>query len=373
MECREALEPGARRWTRNLSDGSGAGDVQLGKPALVARMEWKMVLKSVFACSIALGLVCVGLGGCFPDKSLPELSADAGPADAAADEDANAETADERRQRPGPDGGNEAADAASQGAAPSGAMGGPGRAATDAGSRGAAEADKDKDKDAAKDQSRDAGTEPPRPSDAATPTGSPVVTAAQGEIETVMMYITYTIGVGGSPSPTPRPIILFKDGSATTDINFVVRNLDVATHKSMFPNTWTEWKVVDGKVARKSGMDWRPLDFQQKYPPNPSNLALDDAFQHLSGATVGETTAFTQRSVRFFADHKVLWGSVTGVTGPNVVFGSFPPDQRGTYQIDGYTIEFKWDDGKVTRSSFVWNEQDPGAVFIAGAGYVRLD
>ena len=330
------------------------------------------MLKSYFACSIAFSLVCAGLTGCADDQAASELSADAGLADAAATADSSVETADDGKQLGAVDAGTEPADpepakAPMRDAAPSGSMSKPARAERDAGSP---EAD-------ANSQTDDAGAPAPRPgasnAGAPAPTTPAAMAPVEGEIETVMMYIVYQLGVGGAVSPTPRPIILFKDGSATTDINFVVRGLDVATHKSMFPNTWTEWKIVDGKVARKNGMNWTVLDFQLKYPPNASGLTLDEAYTHLSGATVGETTAFTQQSVRFFADGKVIWGSSTGITGPDTVFGSFPPDQRGTYQIDGYTIEFRWDDGKVTKSSFVWNEQDAGALFIAGAGYVVLD
>jgi len=334
---------------RILSDGLGAYDVQVSKPILGPNGV-ELVLKSSFVCSMVFSLICIGLAGCPADEA-PELSVDA-----AARDDASVETADESNKLTSLDAGAELEDASQPDAAVSGSTRKPARSAPDAGAPDAAEPD----------ASNDEGSKPAQPS---TP-ASPAMTPAQGEIETVMMYLVYQLGIGGGLTPNPRPIILFKDGSATTDINFVVRDLDVPTHKSMFPETWTEWKVVDGKVARKKEMNWTSLDFQLKYPPNPSSLTFDDTFEHLSGATIGETTAFSQRSVRFFPDHKVIWGSTVGVTGPNVVFGSFPPDQRGTYQIDGYAIEFKWDDGKTTRSSFVWNEQDPGAVFIAGAGYV---
>ena len=363
------------RWTARVGDPSEKGlrevlvevslTVGAGASSMPASLCFEgygagIPLKSYLASSIALSFLCVALVGCPEGGLVPEVSDDAGLSGAAA----SAETADASEQDGSRDAGPQPAGEAKKGAAPSGSKAQPKRAAADAGAPEVEMTDS-----GAPVSSDDAGAQPPRQAGASDAGSTP----ASGEIETVMMYVVYSFGIGGGVYPNPRPIILFKDGSATTDINFVVRGLDVPTHKVMFPDTWTEWKTIDGKVARRNGMSWTALDFQLKYPPNASSLALDDTFTHLNGLTIGETTAFTQKSVRFFSDHRVIWGSSAGVIDPNATVASLPPDQRGTYQIDGYTIEFKWDDGKITEASFVWSEQDPGAVFIAGAGYVLLD
>ena len=193
-----------------------------------------------------------------------------------------------------------------------------------------------------------------------------------GDIETVAMDVDYTTdGVG--VYPIPRPTILFKDGSACRDMNFVVRGLSVADHKKMYPNTWLQWREVDSKIQVGNGMKWRVLDFQQRYAPNPSSFTLDQTYTHLTSVSTVDSSAFAQQSVRFTKDHKMLWGSVASVSTPNGSTSAIPPDRRGSYHIDGYVMEISWDDGKSTKTSLVWSAEDPKAVYIGGAGYVATN
>ena len=190
-----------------------------------------------------------------------------------------------------------------------------------------------------------------------------------GDIETVAMDVDYTTdGVG--VYPIPRPTILFKDGSACRDMNYVVRGLSVADHQKKYPNTWLQWREVDNKIQVGNGMKWRVLDFQQRYAPSPSTFTLDKTYTHLNSVSTVDSTAFAQQSVRFTKDHKMLWGSVAAVSTPDVTTGAVPADRRGSYHIDGYVMEISWDDGKSTKTSLVWSAEDPKAVYIGGAGYV---
>jgi hypothetical protein len=52
------------------------------------------------------------------------------------------------------------------------------------------------------------------------------------------MDLVTTVGIGGTILQDPRPMILFKDGWACREMNFVVRGLDEATHRAMFPKAW---------------------------------------------------------------------------------------------------------------------------------------
>jgi hypothetical protein len=182
---------------------------------------------------------------------------------------------------------------------------------------------------------------------------------ANDEIDTVMMDVKYVLGASGNLDPEPRPIIMFKDGWACRDINFVVENLSVAEHKAMHPDSWVQWKVVDGKVALAKDNDWSKMYFQIKYPPNEVSLALDRAFTFSHVATLGNTSLFTKQSIRFTSDHSVVLGREPADTS-----------HRGTYLIDGYAITLKWEDGNVTRTSFVWSDKDPAAIYIGGDAYL---
>lgn|GEM_PF-6398160 len=173
--------------------------------------------------------------------------------------------------------------------------------------------------------------------------------------------------------PDPRPIILFKDGWATKDINYFVRGLDIPAHKMMYPKTWVEWQLVDDKVALKnSNGGFTKMTFQNRYEPNSSSLTFEQKFTRLlTGVNVAlGTSAVVQKDIQFWNDHRVVVGSYTGVITPSTVTQVVPPESRGTYHIDGYTIELKWDDGTTKKTSFVWSDEDPEAVYIDGLAYI---
>ena len=228
--------------------------------------------------------------------------------------------------------------------------------------------------DAATNLDADVPTAPPSGTgDAGAPVADGGVAAA-GVIETVMVVTSYVYGVGGSLTLDASPLILFKDGSACRDMNFVVEGLDVPTHKAMYPRSWTSWKLFDGKVALANGTKWVYLDYQLRYPPLPQGQVFDGKFMRLTGggntSVGGDVLIVAQAVVRFFPDHRFVQGSFAGVTSSATVALSTPPDQQGSYEIDGYQIQLRYDDGKLVRTSLVWTPNDPQALYLSGRSYV---
>lgn len=201
--------------------------------------------------------------------------------------------------------------------------------------------------------------------------GQPAEPAAVGEIDTVMVDLVLISTAGGSFGQDPRPVVLYRDGTACRDMNVVVADTDLATHRAMNPGKWTEWKVVDGKVSLLKNGAWSPLYFQVKYAPN-SDLTFDGKiFLRPQGATLGDVTIASYRYWRFSADHKIELSSDTAVWSSSSAFGSVPPAQRATYRIEGYQITLNWDDGRTEKLAFAHNaEKDANAIYMGGFGFV---
>jgi hypothetical protein len=234
--------------------------------------------------------------------------------------------------------------------------------------------------------SRDAGPEPhgatsdggvrgsSLPEPQISPTTPAADTTTSDEIDTVMVEMKYGVGPGGGFTLDVRPVILFKDGTACRDMNFVARHDDVATHRMKYPNAWTRWQVIDGKVALQNGSRWVYLDFQLKYPPLARGYTLNDVYRHLSGggntSFGGDVLIVTEATYQLTSGHRFAQGSFAGVLSSSVTSLSVPPDQQGDYEIEGYRITLHYDSGKTVTTSFVFNERDPGIILLSGTSFV---
>jgi hypothetical protein len=191
------------------------------------------------------------------------------------------------------------------------------------------------------------------------------VTAGGKEIETVVLATRAGVGIGGAVTTELVPTLLFKDGSACRDIELVVSNQDAAAHKTAKPNTWTEWKLIDGKFALGSGTSFTTLYYQQPYPPLPSGFTLDGRFSRVTGGGTPLDAAGAIGTYAMTPDQHFVrsFSSSTSTTKP--------PDRKGTYEIIDYRITLSYDDGTSGVASFVFRESDPNLVLIQGGTFTR--
>jgi hypothetical protein len=49
--------------------------------------------------------------------------------------------------------------------------------------------------------------------------------------------------------------------------------------------------------------------------------------------------------------------------------GSAPADQSGTYELDGYTATFRYDNGEEAVASIVYSPEDAPLVFLNGRDF----
>jgi hypothetical protein len=164
----------------------------------------------------------------------------------------------------------------------------------------------------------------------------------------------------------PYPVLLLRDGSACLDVNFVARADDLAAHRALYPNQWLSWRRDNGRVALQYRNGWFYPYFGGELPPQPRGTKLKGKYKYASSFGVGELIRVTERSFVFSDDGRFVFGAETAFTTGNAAGGSFPPNQRGTYEIDGYIMQLQYDSGESAKASFVHGGK---TIYINGTWY----
>jgi hypothetical protein len=211
----------------------------------------------------------------------------------------------------------------------------------------------------------DGGTSPK------THSGSDVddsVSPASDGIETVVID-SRPISTGIITLQEPFPVLLFEDGSACNDMNFVVQDLDAASHREDNPAKWTEWKRINGKVALLKSGAWSKLADDGEYAPQARGFALDGSFRHVSSYSVGTFVNVNETTYRFLPGHRFAVSGAAVFTTGNANGGSTQADQQGTYEVDGYVLRLHYESGREALSSLVSGEADPRTIYVGGTWF----
>ena len=191
--------------------------------------------------------------------------------------------------------------------------------------------------------------------------------SAAGNVDTVVFdYIDGRV----------RPVMLFKDGWATTDsMALLSDNLDKL--KAQQPGAWRTWRRESGKVQLRWGDNWKDIAWNNDYaPPLPDDYRLAGRFSKSGG--IGSVR--TSSTYTFFEDGTFTTGGSVAVnhtnhlSGANTGIYSIPEDQRGHYRINLYQLELTFDDGNSVQKSLVISEGDitePEVIYINGQYYVK--
>jgi hypothetical protein len=192
-----------------------------------------------------------------------------------------------------------------------------------------------------------------------------------------------------------RTYVLFKDGTCT----FAIEDLDPATSRAANPKMWGRWRKRGNKYEIElEGEKFVPPGWEIREPARRGErlsgkwsasgggqVGPDAVYWHFSsivftkegrfdvsssggsGGTSGDTTSTT-----VYDDE----GSATSVTNPNIGGGgsrrrgSTSADRTGTYSLDGYLLELRYDSGRVEQHLFHAND-DRSFVFVRGTEMMR--
>ncbi|RYZ82641.1 MAG: hypothetical protein EOP04_21645 [Proteobacteria bacterium] len=204
------------------------------------------------------------------------------------------------------------------------------------------------------------------------------LTGVQADIETVGMDIGFIVGVGGFLYSTTEPVLIFKDGSACRDMEFLVSNLSQDTHRSQNPEEWTSWRREAGRIQLlSSDGEWENLGFTTEFAPLAKDTKLDRSYSSLSGggnvATGGSTVIAIESSYTFSNGGRFIKGRFVGSSsefdGVSTSVSSIAPNLQGSYTIDGYLITFQFDDGTSEVRTFVMDLLDPEVFWLNDTAY----
>jgi hypothetical protein len=207
------------------------------------------------------------------------------------------------------------------------------------------------------------------------PRGTP--SAITGQIDSFGFDTKAGMGIGGFITTEVYPVVLFKDGSALTDVTGLN---DPAAHRRANPEDWVRWRRSGGKIELMKSSGWKAMSFSRTYVSLPAGFRLNGLFRRLSGAgnmgVGGSDSVSAVSEYRFWPDGTVVRGGSLGSTASSgdssVVTSSVSPNARGKYRIDGLTLSIRYDDGSSERRILVADPTDPKtAIWLDGKGYVQ--
>ncbi len=205
-----------------------------------------------------------------------------------------------------------------------------------------------------------------------------------------------------------KSYLLLQDGSAYEDLRCPPDELDVAASRRFEPKAWGRWRKSGDKYELQfPGDDGRPGDWSVPSMatmglPGVKGQRLDGRFENASSySVIGGPSSVSFSGIRFtrdgrfetdflnmigmtsgFGDEQITTQSVaddegasSAVAGPNFGGGSTSrtnnpkANRMGRYEIDGYTLLLRYDNGKVERLPFYFLYEDRSAIWFRGAAY----
>lgn len=203
------------------------------------------------------------------------------------------------------------------------------------------------------------------------------------KLERVALLVDYESGYGGAIYPVHNPYVFFSNGTVVKEPK---RALDELNHgaRSRDDGRWGQWQQVGNKV--KITWDQRDrkgkVDTSEKDWPGPSgvpaatNEKLNGTWSTIGGggnlALGGSTGVVTSGRFTFspdgrFTTERMAGGSTTTETGSNSSYAS--RNGAGTYQLDGYTLNLKFNNGERKRVFFCYLDKSKSSFRIGGSNY----
>lgn len=193
--------------------------------------------------------------------------------------------------------------------------------------------------------------------------------AATHGVETLGLYpITRDDPFDGSIAYAWNPIVLFSSGEAALGIAALV---DPAGDKRANPRNWTRWRRTRAGYDYWTKDGWRPVS--STIGAAPTGFKLDGRYAHESHAERGEGSGVLSarwRSVAFDRSGHFTIESGGSSEGPRFTTMARTTTVDGTYDITGYCLTLRHDDGRVDIHSIVLIH-DKKVIWLDGIEYIR--
>jgi hypothetical protein len=214
----------------------------------------------------------------------------------------------------------------------------------------------------------------------ATSAAAANATKLAAEIEGFGFDSCTRVGYGGMVMYVPCPVVLFKDGTALTDVEGLDHPQGIAAHRAAKPDKWTQWRRQGERVQLMKSKGWDNITYTAVYSTLPRTFRLDGRYHSMGGG--GNTAMGGGQAVAAWSDYlfrpdgSVQRGggaaaSSTGA-GVDVTVGSNAASRRGRYRIEGLILAIDYDDGSQERRVIIADPKDEGrgTMWLDGEGYV---
>jgi hypothetical protein len=185
------------------------------------------------------------------------------------------------------------------------------------------------------------------------------------DIHSVIMHLEYESGMGGGIYPVYNAYILFKNGSIYKYPVVSPADLLVAVSKQTEPLKWGTWQM-NGTIISSYWAAEQPKYQHETWEKSSYYITvaakkgeqLEGSFKTLSGggntALGGDVMVMTSENISFAKDGKFTTARVAGVSSGRDIWENTnsSSNEAGTYLLDEYTIELRYNNGKTERSFF---------------------
>jgi hypothetical protein len=196
------------------------------------------------------------------------------------------------------------------------------------------------------------------------------------DIECIYLNIFHTVGYGGTLEMEFKPYLLLKDGTIYRNVLGPPKDMDIERSRQVEPKMWGRWQKSGTSIIVQWNDGERETWENHWYIARPAKKTdrLKGLFRSVSGsvntALGGSSSTAVFKDLTFFDD-----GTFTREGGVNAregsVYGESKSNSRGTYVIDGYTIELRYNNGHVERLAFYFYPDSNDAIGMGNKAFTR--
>ena len=188
-----------------------------------------------------------------------------------------------------------------------------------------------------------------------------------GEIEGYLHTSELRTNVGGGTRIDERSELLLDDGWGCGAPSYSPHDFDAETSRRDEPQRWFRWKRDGAGIATSSdGRNWKASRGVLAGPIAPKSLIGSFKMMNAYGVGPFSTGTFKSGTWVFDRDRRFAFFSESRA-------GLYDSSgkSKGTYTVDGYTLELRFEDGSARRSFvYAWGKGDSELV-VDGVTYTR--
>lgn len=202
------------------------------------------------------------------------------------------------------------------------------------------------------------------------------------EIKGIVVNLEHSYGVGGAVISEYVPYLLLNDGTIYSNPVVSPYELNVALSKQREPKKWGTWRISGGVIT----VNWTSRNKTEKWEKNwfwarpaAGNEKIEGAFSSMIGAgnsaIGGNVITVSSKNILFNTMGRF---ALTGVgvgknyTDYNIATSAYSKkDEAGSYTLNGYSIELRFNNGSTMRRAFYFYPRDKAHFGIGNHVYVQ--